>query len=559
MTSTARVTETPPEALSEQDQAFALWTFVHLKIPRFTSGVALEVVKNLAPQPSEVPKALAKRLRKALMDRGVAIKQTAALEAASRLLGHDSWHAANRTQPNYRLKLTPLAKPSEEEVFSNWRKLTTQLCAWCDAWLQQQGSSPLLEVSFAPACITVSVQVPKKANNGNDSSQSWPLLAVTPEGESQNWLEEASSAIETLRRHLEEAGKALLDGIAVFQLCVNDKSRWPADGRYTAQLDDICNSELVLMQEDNELDPAAGFEIARGDELTCWAQLELAATGDRGDKLIADVTVSDGAWIIGDSRFVWQLATLRPKDSTPGLILKILGQEDATVLWRRYRLARRLYPKGLAHRQVTKKLNYLGTLTETYRVNLHNLLLEMSKAGLTWETYCAETGEAIAMEPNLPVGFVLGLAQRLKLKDPNAVLARPNRSELSRVLDDSLLRTLMPRVDHVRYRLPNGLNAETKEVLSEAVGDFSASIRILQLTAGGVFVRDKNPLPYLVYASDAEELRSKLLEQGFTMYAGVMPRIIQTEGLPDLPQNIGPYALGNSLFLDIDFEEGAQQ
>jgi len=554
MTSTAHVASSDLQPLSEQDQAVALWTFVHLKIPRFTTEIALNVVKGLAPQLDEEPKAVAKRLRKALMDQGVAIKHTAALEAASRLLGHNSWHVANRTYPNFQLKLTSFATPGEEE-FSSWREVTPRLCAWCDAWIEQQGSKQVFEVNFAPGYMAISVQVPEEGDAGNKSTQPWPLLTVSPVGPSKDWLTESPSAIETLRRHLEEPGKAVLDGIAVFQFCAADKTRGLIPDRHTDQLDDICNAELVLMQEDNELNPASGFEIARGDELTCWSQLELTLR-DKGDLFSTGVTIEDGAWIVGEARFVWQLAILRPKDVIPGLRIRILNQEDATNLWRRYKLARRLYPKGLAHRQVTKKLDYLGTLSETYRVNLHNFLLELSKAGLTWESYCSEVGEKVAMEPHLPVGFVLALVERLKLKDPNTILARPNRSELARVEDDTLLRTLMPRVDHVNYRVPHALKTEVKEVVREAIEEFGTTIRLLQLTAAGAFTSNTDPLPYLVYANDAEEFRVKLADQGLVAYAGVIPRIFNTEILPNLPPNTPPYALGNSLFLDIDFETG---
>ena len=77
---------TSPEDL--QATAAALWTFVHLKVPRFTSDAALKVVEGLRPRPDEDPKALAKRLRKALSEAGVSLKHTAALDAASRILGH---------------------------------------------------------------------------------------------------------------------------------------------------------------------------------------------------------------------------------------------------------------------------------------------------------------------------------------------------------------------------------------------------------------------------------------------------------------------------------------
>ena len=65
MAATAAPTAQPASPQNLQTTATALWTFVHLKVPRFTSEAALKVVEDLQPRPDEDPKALAKRLRKA--------------------------------------------------------------------------------------------------------------------------------------------------------------------------------------------------------------------------------------------------------------------------------------------------------------------------------------------------------------------------------------------------------------------------------------------------------------------------------------------------------------
>src|SRR5437762_267086 len=80
--------------LSPEEQAVALWTFVHLRMPRFPYDAALEVVRRLAPHPDEPVAALAKRVRKELRAKGVPVKHHIALQAAARLLGHESWYAA---------------------------------------------------------------------------------------------------------------------------------------------------------------------------------------------------------------------------------------------------------------------------------------------------------------------------------------------------------------------------------------------------------------------------------------------------------------------------------
>lgn len=558
MTTTSPATNSALEASSEQGQAFALWTFVHLKTPRFTSSTALDVIQQLAPRPEEEPKTVARRLREVLLKYGVALKQTAALEAAARLLGHASWHAANRSSSKLTLKLMQPGL-SGDTSFSDWQTLVAPLYAACETWLHQTGGR-IFELSFGPTYMMLNAQVARESETAEygKPAQTWPLVTVTPIESSTNWLDGAPSALETLRRRLEETGKAVLDGVAVMQLCAAYRSNSSID-MHGAKLDDVCNSELVLMREDNELNPASGYEIARGDELLCWAQLELAGTGDDTGGRPQNVVVRDGAWFIDDARFVWQLATLRPNDIIPGLINRELNNEDVTKLWRRYRLTRNVFPNGLAHRQAPKRLDYLGSLPETYRVNLHNLLLEMNKAGLTWETYCAEIGNQVPMEPNLNVGFVISLVERLGLKEPNKIFARPNRSQLVKVTDDTLLRALVPRVDHVSYRLPYGLGVELKDIVRDAVEEFSASLRTQKLIEGGAFVSKENPLPHLVYSNDAEDLRLTLLEHGLVMYVGVIPRLFPTENLPDAPPGLPPYAVGNSLYLDIDLEEGGVQ
>lgn len=533
--------------LSEEEQAAALWTYVHLRIPRFTSQAALEIVKRLASGMDEAPKALAKRLRKELAAQGIAIKHTAALHAAARLLGHESWYAAN--QPAPKLRLTTFGERGGKQLVADWQELAPQLCAACDMWLSER-TSRLFQVRVGPAYMMMSAAVPK-AGESDEQVDSYPLLIVNPVGNEAEWLEEAPGALERLRRYLEESGRAVLDGVAVLELCNAYKNRpnfmWP----YAASTSDACNSELILVRADHEQD--VGFEIARGDEMTCWYQLELAIKDHKTDEVIIDE--EDGAWHVGAGRYVWQLSTLRPKEIVPGLMTLEFGPDYSRTLFRRYKLAKRIFGNRLTHHEQTKRLEYLGTLAEHYRVDLHKLLLAMNKVGLTWESYCAEIGESVPMVSHLQIGFVFTLLERLKFEDPNVVFARPTRSELARVDDDKLLRALMPRVDHVRYRLHPGLSTEIKEAVEEAVEEFSTSIRIQKLQAGGKFIDPKNPLPYLVYASDGEELRLKLDEHGLVMYAGVMPYLLSTKGIIEHSPNMWPFAPGNSLFLDIDLAE----
>ena len=531
--------------LSEEEQAAALWTFVHLKMPRFPYDAALEVVKRLAPRTDEPPKALAKRLRKELKAKGVSVKHEAALQAAARLLGFESWYAAKES--GARLKLTTVGPSGGEQLVEGWHELGPKLCAACDEFLLERAAR-VFHVRFGPAYMMLSAQVVAAENP--DQPQSWPFLVVNPIRSDPHWLDDAPPALERLRRYLEETGLAVLDGVAVLQLCHAYNSRLNFMVPRAPNASDACNSELILLRADNELD--TGYEIARGDEMTCWYQFDLAIKDHESEEVKLDEEY--GAWHVGAGRYVWRLSTLRPKETIPGLIVHELGFDESECLLRRYRLAKRVFGNRFARQEHTKRLEYLGSVPETYRVDLQKLLLAMNKAGLTWESHCTEIGDSVPMEPHLPVGFLLGLLERLNLEDPNAVFARPTRSELARVDDDKLLRTLLPRVDHVRYRLVRGVSEEVQAAVREAIEDLSASMFLQMSQADGQLLDPKDPLPYLVYAGDGEELRLKLAEHALVMYAGVIPHLRSTTDVIEQREGMAPFAVGHSLYLDIDLD-----
>ncbi len=532
--------------LSPEEQAAALWTFVHLKIPRFTTEVALEVVKRLAPRAGETPKALARRLKTELRAKGINLKHAAALQAAARLLGFESWYAAKLS--GAKLKLTTVGPSGGERLVESWQDLAPLLCAACDAFLMERPSR-LFQVRFGPASMMVSAAVADEEKPGHP--QSWPIFVVNAVGQGAGWLDDAPAAMERVRRHLEEPGRAALDGIAVLQLCNAYTTIFGTPPAPTPA--DACNSELILLRTDNELD--TGYEIARGDEMTCFAQFDLAIKDHANEEVTLDEEY--GAWHVGNGRYVWQLSTLRPKEIVPGLMIHELSYDFSERLLRRYKLVKRVFEGRLAYYDHTKRLEYLGLLPETWRIDLHKLLHALRDAGLTWESYCAEVGEEMPLKPELPIGFVFTLLERLNLDDPNKVFARPTRSELARVNDDKLLRTLLPRVDHVRYRLARGASAELQAAVRDAIEELSSSMLVQQSQVRGQLVDPKDPLPHLVFAGDGEELRGKLADLGLVMYAGVMPLLRPTKGMVEQAPNMAPFALGYSLYLDIDFDEHA--
>lgn len=518
------------EPLSPEAQAAALWTFIEAKTPRFTFSDALSVIHELQPRAGEDPKLLAKRLRKALQARRIALKHTHALHAASHVQGHDSWHT-NTEADAARLQFTSMETvgtdlPLRVVECSSWAALASELCAWADR-LMSRGELPLgvLALRFTEHALNFSAPRPPEPADERKQPQIWPVGTVTPLRDKEGWLAEAPAAIEKLRRHIEETGKAVLDGYAVLHLCANSHSR-PGDFM-SISVADALNSELVLHRQDDEDDLNSGYEIARGDEVTCWHQLELSMRNDTTDEMPElEITVPDegsGCWMVNGERYVWVLQTLKPKDYVPGRSDYYIGPPDCARLLRRYQLAKRIHGQSFRFHERTKRLEYLGTMPETYRVDLHFMLRQLNAAGLTWESYCEENGgEPLPADSRLPVGFVFNFLQNLKVKDPNKVFATPNRSEMARVDNDALLRTLMPRVDFVRYGKPQGVDAQTEKKLRDAVENFATAIRMNQFVGSGGLQMDKE-LPYLLYANDATELCAVTSELGLVMDAAVMP------------------------------------
>lgn len=557
MTATTSASAPNSEPLSPEAQAVALWTYVHLRTPRFSTEAALAVVQRLRPGSEESPKDLAKRLRKELQAQGVALKHTHALHAASRLMNFESWHT-NAEAKSPRLKLVTFEPTVEERLFTTWHDLADELRGWCDELLAKTPAQHhIIQLNFADQHMTLSTPV-VVGKDEQERVESCPLAAVTSISGQQNWLNGAAGALEKVRRHLEETGVAILDGYAVLSLCTQASHKGDTTQPVTPA--DACNSELVLVREDNEDDPHSGFEIARGDEMTCWHQLELAVrdekTRELGDMRVTVPVEGVGAWIVNGERYVWQLQTIHPNDYVPGLVTAQLGIHDCERLLRRYLLAKRMYRQGLHHHQQTKQVAYLGRPSESYRVNLHFVLHEMRNAGFTWESYCERfQTENLEMQAELPFGFILQLVDNLKIENPNKVFAQPNRSEMALVEDDSLIRALLPRVNFVRYTRPQNLEPELATALNEAVQDFNNSLRLRQMESAGGFTIN---LPYLVYASDGEELRAKAEELGLRMYAAAVPHLVSTEGIVEKLPNMWPWATGHALFLRFERAGEAQ-
>lgn len=550
--------------LPVEASAAALWTFIKARSPRFTFESAVDLFQELNPSSNEDHKQLARRLAQALKARGIKIKHSNALQAIARLSGGSSWHTCD--QPTIsRLRFFAFdTDQTLESKFASWNELSAALRTWTDR-LQARGQIPLgvLTLNFSGKVLTLSTPVPNKdEESGRIGNDAWPLGVITSLSEDDDWLTGSAVALEKLRRHLEENGLAVVDGCAVLYLCANSRDRLGSINAVTVA--DVPNSELVLLREDHEDDPHSGYEIARGDELTCWHQLELSLRDDRTGVMpsisITTPTEGGGAWFVNGIRYVWAVETIKPNEYVPGRVFRQIGIDDCERLLRRYKLAKRIHAGSFRHHDLNKRIEYLTGVPQIYRVDLHRVLHLLNRAGLTWETYLERFEQAPQpMQSQLPAGFVLELLKNLQAEKPNDLFARPNLSEMVRIDNDSLLRSLMPRISSVRYVCPEFVDDETAKALREAVDAFASALHMHQLVASNGLTME-HELPYLVYASDAEEFRASVDALGLVMHVAVMPHLfpIPEQFTKESVIEAWPWAFGHVLYARFTVAEEAK-
>lgn len=521
-------------------RAARMHAYVAQKHPYFSMEAAECVVSDLMPFWFEPTKELAKRVRGALAAKAVKIGHESSLQATARLQGFASFFQVPK-DPNT-LEVA-VFDASTAPTFScpDWRACVPTLTQACERWLASRPSSRLLRLEVSPNLLAIYGLVPDPERESDVSS---PIAVVHPLV-GGTWLEGAASALESLRRRIEESRRATLDGLALVRYCsTRDKGALPYCPWGLTQAADAPYSELVLMRENHDLAP--GYEIARGDEVACWQQLLQALEGHSPSDIRVDEV---GAWLCGRARYAWEVVTLRPHEVVPGLTKSNLPMDESCHLLRRFQAAVRGGTFQQARAAAHRRLGGIVGPPAHCRLDAHRVLRALKERDETWESFCALIGR----EPQVPtkpveLGVFLALAEHLEHVDPASLLLRPTRSELSAVTDDQLLRALAPRINHVRYRAPWGLQISQRTAIHDAVQEFATSIAL----RNGLVPIDPS-LPDAVYAGDGEELRLALEEVGLVMFVGLMPHLmsVPVDIRAQFPQ-LGRYAFGTSLFVDID-------
>jgi hypothetical protein len=524
-------------SLSPESQAAALWTFVQLKAPRFSSADALAVIEELAVTPGEDVKTLTSRLRDAMAERGVTLKQAHALDAAARLLGHASWHAANRAVTERPLRFIGNL-PAMELPVAAWSDAVHWLSQYCDAQVESGGTRTFL-VSFSANAVCI--DVPKSHVTGKDGRIT-PFLQVQWRAEDTKQLAGAVMAIESLRRRYEERGSAFIEGLAATQFCLKTP-------HVQAEAADPLHSELVLLDASDG--PSHGEEVARGDEEQCWSQFDTLHSGHRDRPWALD----GAAWLVDGRRYVWQLSTLRPRLPLPQLVARPLTVDESAKLFRRFQLALKSVSSFFLEDRA-KRLSGVRPDELLFDVDWDRVSLDILRGG---HKRLQPPGLAVnGRRPHLTAEAFFNMVTALKVSHPNMLLRKPERTELTLMKDDSLLRALVSRVEDVVFEVPRSMDRDLAAKVEAAVSTFHTALRHQFVDANGevvtVFPRTS---PYLVYANQGKDLLETLDALGLVAYGGVITQVSRMRhkvGADGPSQRI----VESALFLDIDFWESAQ-
>jgi hypothetical protein len=517
--------------LSEEAQAIALWTFIHLRTPRFTSQDALALVRDLAPTQDEDAKQLAKRLTAALSHKGVRLKHTNAVIAASQLLGHRSWHEGGRQAAAKPLQVYSRA-PEKSALIPGWREAVERLVRRCDALLAG-GAMKVFRIQLTSTALVLE----QPYSDHESACTAVELERVEWDARDLSQLAEATRAAGSIRRHFEETGRALVDGVAAAQYCLHTPHE--ANGR----TDDPVNSELVV-----DLFRGAGIteEVARGDELRCWHELHWF------HKEVLPEPTAEGDWVFGNSRYGWSLTTIRADVPVPEIIRRALTPEESQHLLRRYLLAARTGLKFLPEDRVKRLSAMRGDVFQVdvdwHRVGEYMLDTRRSRSELE------EAFPGFQRRPRLARAEFEAMVNWLELQRPQEVIRKPRRSELALLKDDEMIRAFVSRVQDVVHEVPRGLPDEHVKQLEEAVGMLHLGLRPLDIVTpeGRTLELEPRIAPYLIHANAGEDLLATLKKLNLVAYAGLTTNVKRGSPL-DWVTDPYPFELHHVLFLDIDY------
>lgn len=526
--------EAEPVVLSPEAQAATLWTFIQAKARRFTSAEALEVVTSLGDISQFDLKDLARRLKAALSERRVSLKYISALKVAAQMQGHASYHAPSvaATRPAL-LQLVSAAKWLNRPI-RDWKEGIEQFCCFAEGDQEAGSLHSIYQVGFTPTSVTMGTPRMTAVDEAGRPVAELQLQWA----EQDSLLAAAIAGVETMRRRYEEAGRAIIDGLAAAQFCLHNPHT-------DAHPDDPANSELVVI--DVTPGPGIGDEVARGDEVKCWAELEFLHPAEKSPVQSLD----DAIWVLDKCRYEWRLSTIRMDGVTPWLVTRPLTTAESARLFRRHRNAvvnRRYFD----NEDRVKALPSVTTATQQVELDLEYLRKYMSN----------EFARELTHQRRVSVDMLVKLAQVLKLQDPSVLVRKPKRSELRLLRDDELLRAFISRVHDVVCEIPRRLSDDVAIEVNKAVDSILSGLKMDVILANGE-VHNTFPRtpPYMVYANQGKDALSRLQELGLVVYAGVFTTVKAFRPRGAARGNLrstSSMKIEQVLFLDVDVADSAQ-
>lgn len=528
--------------LDDESRAIALWTFVQLKTPRFSSADALAIVRDLGLQPGSEVKALAKQLRAALQARGIALKHTNALQLAAQLAGFKSWHEGGSVSTKKPLSLRFHAATWLNRELEDWDDAVDVISDYFLGDIKAKGLRSYRFV-FTPGALGIQ-QPLLEAHNA--VGRRVPLLEIVWDMDDSSQLRAAVTAAERVRRRFEESEhQAIVDGVAAIQYCLQNPHP-------EGHPDDPLNSELVVL--DCDPGPYSAAEVARGNEPQCWR--ELANLMEDSHLEPASPIELDGLdWVCSPTkRYRWQLQTLR---STGGAVPQIATREltrdeTAKLLRRRNRIVRNrnyMVPEDTVRRMQVFDSERPDVMVHWGAVSAHVLADRVPREVVDQALGMRKTGEKLSLRA------FENLLTALNADDPQSFILLPARKQLALLQDDGLLRALVSRIEDVEPIMPRGLDDEHAEKAQELVNSFCVSLRMdaRDDDAPINFVMPRHS-PYLISAGAGKDLLDGLAKLGLVAYGGLttLARWVTRNGKDGKERYIRAC---RALLLDIDYAE----